>query len=555
MCGISFLLIANRHSEEYIDELSNSFNNTLEKINYRGPDCTVKSKIIPFKKGVYSIFHRLAVMGLSYGGRQPFITTYGNVNYSVLCNGEIYNFRSIIDKFKDTYPITNLGSDCEIITKLIELGYGIEEIFNLIDGEFALVIHTYNISNGNEELYYGTDYFGVRPLFISHNSNYISIGSEVKNVYLDNNSKVKRVEPGKIHYKCFSSKSNNNLELIKCRDKMLDYHNIFMRHSPIDSSFETYKKKIQIALEEAVEKRLHSDSPLGFLLSGGLDSSLVCAIAAKKLKKPIRTFSIGMEGSTDESNAKKVSEFIGSEHKHIKFSKKEFLDNIENTVYACESYDITTIRASVGQYLISKWIKENTDIKVLLVGDGSDELTSGYLYFHKAKTAREADEENINLLRKIHLYDGLRMDRCISNNGLEVRVPFLDNNFCQTYLSIPEKLRIPINGQEKWLLRNSFKDENILPTDILFRTKEAFSDGVSSKEDSWHKIIKNYLEEINFDKKITYDDKPFNRESKYYYYLFDKWYGYNKSTKDLIPEYWMPKWVGNEINDPSAREI
>ncbi len=247
-------------------------------------------------------------------------------------------------------------------------------------------------------------------------------------------------------------------------------------------------KKIRDVFTECVIERIQSDRDMGALLSGGLDSSLVCSIFARELAKKGRklyTYSIGMPGATDRKYAEMVSKHIGSIHKHVEFSEKDFINAVEKIVQVTETFDITTIRATTGNYLIGKWISQNTDIKVVLIGDGSDELCSGYMYFFNAPTPLDSHKENIRLIEDIHRYDVLRADRGVADNGLEARVPFLDKKFINLYLSIDPKLRIPSMTSfgvkmEKALLRDSFKDENLLPKQVLYRRKEAFSDGVSS---------------------------------------------------------------------------
>jgi asparagine synthase (glutamine-hydrolysing) len=253
-----------------------------------------------------------------------------------------------------------------------------------------------------------------------------------------------------------------------------------------------------------------------------------------------------------------VSEYIGSEHTHVVFKVQEFIDAIPSIVYNIETYDITTVRASVGQYLISKWVRENTNIKVLLIGDGSDELTKGYKYNHKAPNPQVAQEDTKRLLRDIIYFDGQRADRGIASNGLEARLPFLDRRFISLYLSIEPKLTMPIDGIEKWLLRESFKDSNILPNEVLYRSKEAFSDGVSSLKKSWYQTVQDEMNE-RF-KYVSMEDiantYPFNtppsKEALFYRMEFERLF--NKNSVNVIPYFWLPKWVG-DIKEPSARVL
>jgi len=296
------------------------------------------------------------------------------------------------------------------------------------------------------------------------------------------------------------------------------------------------------ALCNAVEKRVNNtDREICCLLSGGLDSSLVTSIVNKyyKIKNPnkkLHTWSIGMKGSEDLMYAKKVAMFLDTEHHNIELDKEEFLEAIPKVIHDIESYDTTTVRASVGNWLISKYIKNNSEAKVVFNGDGSDEVCGGYLYFHYAPNCLEFDKECKRLLRDIHFFDVLRSDRSISTHGLEARTPFLDKYFVQTYLSIPMSLRDHnVQGVcEKYILRKAFDDKNLLPKEVLWRTKEAFSDGVSSNKESWFETIQ----------------KKYKNEKMYYKQVFETYY---KNNEAVIPYYWMPKFV--DATDASARTL
>ena len=292
-----------------------------------------------------------------------------------------------------------------------------------------------------------------------------------------------------------------------------------------------------------------SERPIGCLLSGGLDSSLVAGIAAKKIGKNLHTFSIGMAGSPDIKYAKEVADYIGSTHYEIILDKDRFLDAIDNVIQTIESFDVTTIRASVGHYLIAEYIKKHTDVKVILGGEGADELCGGYIYFQKSPSPTEFNLECIKLLKNIHLFDVLRSDRCISSKwGLESRVPFLDKDFVSFYMSIDPKLKCDGN---KDLLRNAFASDYIIPDNILRRRKEAFSDGVSDVQNSWHNIIQLYMKD-----KVTSKECPkgFTKEEYYYRKKFIECYG--TRNLNIIPFYWKPNeaWVGTQ-KDPSARTL
>jgi asparagine synthase (glutamine-hydrolysing) len=262
-----------------------------------------------------------------------------------------------------------------------------------------------------------------------------------------------------------------------------------------------------------------------------------------------------MKGSPDVEYSKKVAEFIKSDHTILEITQEEMLNAIEEVIYHIETYDITTIRASVGQYIVSKKIAELTNIKVIIVGDVSDELTSGYLYFHKAPDVLTSHNENIRLLNNLHYFDILRTDRGIASHDLEARVPYGSRKFIDYYLSIHPVLRTPKFGQEKWLLRNAFV--GFLPDEVLFRRKEAFSDGISAQEKSWYVIIQERVNENMSDEyfetnKMIYIDTivPHTKEALYYRELFEKFY---KNQGHVLKEYWMPKW--SSTSDPSARTL
>ena len=303
-------------------------------------------------------------------------------------------------------------------------------------------------------------------------------------------------------------------------------------------------------------KRLDSDAPLGFLLSGGLDSSLVCSIAAKHLKKPIRTFAIGMDkDAIDLKYAKQVADYIGSIHTEVIITKEDVKKALKEVIYRLETWDITTIRASIGMYLLCKWIKENTDIKVLLTGEVSDELF-GYKYTDFAPNAAEFQEESKKRIHELYMYDVLRADRCISGVSIEARVPFADLKFVDYVMSIDPEKKLNTYGIGKYLLRKSFANE-YLPEAILYREKAAFSDAVghSLVDDLKDFANKMYTDE-EYNKRIKKYKKhtPFTKESLMYREIFESFY---PQRSNLIIDFWMPnkKWEGCNVNDPSARVL
>ena len=524
MCGI-FAYIGTYIAS---DALYKSYYKTMK----RGPDDNVL-KII--KNNLVFGFHRLSINDTSFKGNQPLF--HPNKPLSVICNGEIYNYKELKEKYSiQTYS----NSDCEILLYLYA-NFGIEKTIQLIDSEsFAFCIYD-GITN---KVYIARDRFGVRPLFMckTKKNEYI-FASESKSIVdlVDTNEEI-------IQQFAPSSYMSINLSNYEATDNIPYY---LYEYPTIKYDMETIYENIRNKLGAAVKKRLLSDRPIGCLLSGGLDSSLISALVSKHYPEyTLKTFSIGFKGSPDLHYANIVAKHIKSIHHCIELSEEDFLKNIEKTIKMIESYDTTTVRASVGNVLISEFIRNNTDCKVVFNGDYSDEVCGGYKYFYNAPNPLSFDEECKRLVSNICYFDSLRSDRSISGNGLEARVPFADNDFVSLYQSIPPEMRMPKTDKiEKYLLRKAFDDENLLPYEILWRKKEAFSDGVSKPEKSWHKTIQEYVDTLVSDNEA--DISNLSKESFFYKKIFDNEY---PNHSNIIPYYWMPKWCGN-IKDPSAREI
>ena len=526
MCGI-FCYIGENLSTLDIHE-------NFQRIEKRGPDYSILQNINNITLG----FHRLAINDLSNEGNQPF----SDNDIYLICNGEIYNHNILKEKYNIE---TKSESDCEVILYMYQK-FGFEETCRQLDGVFSLIIY----NSKNKKIYAGRDPYGVRPLFIGYNEhNEIFLSSELKSIY-DLTIYTKQFTPG--YYLEYDLELKNTIHR--------NYYDFTFKIDYLRNT-EFILAGIRNRLTNAVKKRLLSDRPIGALLSGGLDSSLICGIISKifrETKKPtLNTFAIGIKGATDLEYSQKVANFIGSKHHQVECTEREFLNAILYVICAIESYDTTTVRASVGNYLIAKYIKENTDITVVFNGDGSDEQ-SGYYYLRNAPNSNDFQNECIKLLREIHFFDGLRSDRSVSANwSLEARTPFLDKEFVKFYMTIDPKLKMYSgNKQEKYLLRKAFESENIIPNDVLWRPKEAFSDGCSSENRSWHKIIQEYIDTIITDKEFNENkDKykfntPMTKESYLYRKVFEDYYP-NKSN--VIPHYWLPNW-SSEI-DPSAREL
>lgn len=504
-----------------------SLKKALLKTQSRGPDMT---RVIEIGETILA-FQRLSIMGLDESGMQPFER---NGNY-VICNGELYGFREEKRKLEGEGYTFESDSDCEILLPMYEK-YGVE-LFGRLDAEFACVIY----DGAEDDLIAARDPIGIRPLFYGYDrAGDIMFASEAKNL-IGIADKVTPFPPGHYYAKgtfvCYSDPAARR------------------KYSPDD--LETVCENLRQKLVAGVKKRLDADAPLGFLLSGGLDSSLVCAIAAKEMKKPIRTFAIGMsEDAIDLKYAREVAEYIHSDHREILIDKDTVLSSLETVVSILGTYDITTIRASVGMYLICKAIHEQTDVRVLLTGEISDELF-GYKYTDFAPDAEEFQKEAEKRLRELYMYDVLRADRCISVNSMEARVPFGDLDFVDYAMRINPELKMNHYHKGKYLLRHAFEEGDYLPGDILFREKAAFSDAVGH---SMVDYIKEYAESLYTDegwkdRAAAYDyAKPFTKESLLYRELFEKYY---PGQAEMIKGFWMPnkKWENCDVDDPSARVL
>jgi asparagine synthase (glutamine-hydrolysing) len=337
-------------------------------------------------------------------------------------------------------------------------------------------------------------------------------------------------------------------------------------------SNDAIKKNIQDSLLSAVEKRcLNTERPIACLLSGGLDSSLVAALVNRFYKinnysTILETYSIGLNGSVDLKYAKIVADYLGTKHTEVIVTEDEMFEAIPEVIYAIESYDTTTVRASIGNYLIGKYISKHSNAKVIFNGDGADELCGGYLYMSKCPDCIEFDKESKRLLKDIHTFDVLRSDKSISSHGLEPRTPYLDKSFVNNYLSISPEARFETNKQiEKFLIRNIFAIPNftpydnelnkqILPNEVLWRKKEAFSDGVSGHGRSLYQILQEKIAaklNLNLQNDVKYEAN-IDTEKKYYSDVFSICYP-SSICENIIPYYWMPRYTN--ATDPSARTL
>ncbi len=536
MCGIwSYIELINNYYTNYFNDYMN--------IKPRGPDMS-SFQII---KNVFIGFHRLAIMNPTFNGNQPFIFEENNKTIVFICNGEIYNFKELIHEHK--LDIIH-NSDCMTIPKLY-LKYDYNTFINLfnneIKGEFAFLLFEFDKFQRLTNIISGRDQIGIRPLYWNRDlSKGILFSSEIKGM-INFNDKVKEFEPGSI-VKINIDEFNNITQ------DVFNFRNVY-NVSSVNLTEEQLLLYIRNAVINSVKRRLESDKPIAFLLSGGVDSSLVAAISAKLLGTPIKTYCCGMEEGTDLLYARMVSDHIKSNHTQVFFTPQEGVEAIDDVVSTIESWDTTSIRASVGQYLVCKHIGTKTDARVVFVGEGPDEVCSSYLFNYNAPNGEELHNTAIEYVKNIHMYDGRRADRCISRWGLEGRIALLDPEFIEAYWMIPSEWRHPnYKGIEKWWLRKAFEGTDILPDQVLWRKKEAFSDGVSSKKKSWFQIIQEYIQSKMINHIIDPNIIAPTQEAYYFKSLFVDNFGYDRL--DIIPNYWQPKWTGtNGYIDPSARVL
>lgn len=503
-----------------------AFQKGFERTISRGPDDT---RIVNTGKGLMG-FHRLAIMGLTPAGMQPFSL---DGSY-IVCNGEIYGFEKWREQLAGSYTFKS-DSDCEILLPLYR-EYG-TEMFAMLDAEFACILY----DNRTREYIAARDPIGIRPLYYGYDKDgVILFASEAKNL-VGLAERILPFPPG--HYYKNGS--------------FVCYSDIAHVAQVCTDDLETVCRNIHDKLVAGVEKRLVSDARVGFLLSGGLDSSLVCAIAAKKSKTPIKTFAIGMSGDAiDLKYAKQAADYIGSDHTEVIMTKEEVLASLRTVIELLGTFDITTIRASMGMYLVCKAIHETTDIRVLLTGEISDELF-GYKYTDFAPDAQAFQKEAEKRIRELHMYDVLRADRCISVNSLEARVPFGDLDFVKYVMAVEPELKRNTYGKGKYLLRHAFEGGDYLPPELLWREKAAFSDAVGhSMVDYLKEYAQDFYTDEEFEEKCKRytHARPFTKESLLYREIFEEYY---PGQAEMIADFWMPnkEWEGCNVNDPSARVL
>ena len=546
MCGITALFGV----KEQTEALRRQVLEMSKRIRHRGPDWS----------GIYAggsailAHERLSIVDPASGG-QPLVSPDGK---QILCvNGEIYNHRSLRESLKDEYEFQT-GSDCEVILALYRKK-GIDFLED-ISGIYAFALYDLE----KDQYLIARDQIGVIPLYIGRDEQgHVMVCSEMKGLegYA---SSYEPFAPGHYYWS-----GDGQMKRWYKRD-WEDYDAV----KDADASVE----KLREALEKAVQKQLMSDVPYGVLLSGGLDSSIISAIAKKYAAKRIETdgtadawwpqlhsFAVGLKGAPDLSAARKVAEHIGTVHHEINYTVQEGLDALRDVIYYTETYDVTTVRASTPMYLLSRVIK-SMGIKMVLSGEGADEVFGGYLYFHKAPSARAFHEETLRKISKLYLYDCLRANKSLAAWGVEGRVPFLDKEFLDVAMSLNPAAKMAPDGViEKKILREAFQD--MLPKEVVWRQKEQFSDGVGY---SWIDSLKKITASAVSDEQMAHAaqrfpiNTPQNKEEYYYRTIFEELFPSNSAAMSVpsVPSVACSTaealaWdeFFKNLNDPSGRAV
>lgn len=546
MCGIVCVFDTKQKNEAIRPQILEM----SKKIRHRGPDW---SGIYQHDNVIFS-HERLAIVDPT-SGKQPLFTKDHKVALAV--NGEIYNHQDLRAEFPDYEFLTQ--SDCEVILALYKRDG--KNFLEKLNGIFAFALY----DEENDAYLIGRDHMGIVPLYMGWDkSGSFYVASELKALEGVCN-KIEEFLPGHFLY----SKDGQELQQWYKRE-WTEFDNV--KDNPTDIA------AIRKGLEEAVHRQLMSDVPYGVLLSGGLDSSIIAAVTAKYARQRVESgdtqeawyprlhsFAVGLEGSPDLAAARKAADHIGSVHHEIKYTVQEGLDAIKDVIYHLETYDVTTIRASTPMYLLARVIK-SMGIKMVLSGEGSDELFGGYLYFHKAPSAQAFHEETVRKLGKLHLYDCLRANKSLMAWGIEGRVPFLDKEFMDIAMTInPKDKMITPERMEKWVLRKSFED--LLPESIAWRQKEQFSDGVGY---SWIDTLKQVAEdevtdEMMANAKFRFPiNVPMSKEEYRYRTIFESHFP-SDSAASCVPS--VPsvacstpvalEWdeAFKNANDPSGRAV
>ena len=546
MCGIVAIL----DIKEQTHELREKALKMSQKIRHRGPDWS----------GIYSggsailAHERLSIVDPESGGQPLFSPDKKQV---LAVNGEIYNHQEIRRRYAGKYDFQT-GSDCEVILALYR-EKGIHFLEDL-SGIFAFVLY----DEEKDEFLIARDPIGVIPLYIGYDSDgKVYVGSELKAL----EGQCETYEPflpGHYYYS-----GDPGMKRYYQRD-WFDYEAVKNNGASVEA--------IHDALTDAVKRQLMSDVPYGVLLSGGLDSSVISAIAEKFSEHRIEddsktkaywprlhSFAVGLKGAPDLAKAKLVADHIGTVHHEINYTIQEGLDAIRDVIYFIETYDVTTVRASTPMYLLARVIK-SMGIKMVLSGEGADEIFGGYLYFHKAPTAKDFHEETVRKLGKLYLYDCLRANKSLSAWGVEGRVPFLDKEFLDVAMRTNPKAKMcPGKTMEKKIVREAFA--NLLPEEVAWRQKEQFSDGVGY---SWIDTLKQITSEAVSDEQMAHAaerfpiNPPKNKEEYYYRSIFAEHFPSDSAAKSVPSEASVAcstaialEWDAafKNMNDPSGRAV
>jgi asparagine synthase (glutamine-hydrolysing) len=546
MCGIVCALDINEKPEILRPQLLEM----SKKLRHRGPDWSG----IFSDENVVLAHERLAIVDPK-SGKQPLYSKDGR--YVLAANGEIYNHLELREKYAKNHDFLT-DSDCEIIIALYHLKG--KEFLNDLNGIFGFVLY----DSFENKFLVARDHVGIIPLYVGWDkNNTMYVSSELKAL----EGKCQKIEifpPGCIYH-------SDDKNYVKW------YNKSWMNFDSVKNN-ETRIEDLKKSLEDAVHRQLMSDVPYGVLLSGGLDSSITSALAKKFSSKRIESndkddawypqlhsFSVGLKGSPDLKAAKIVAKHIGSIHHEINFTVQEGLDALRDVIYHIETYDVTTVRASTPMYLMARVIK-SMGIKMVLSGEGADEIFGGYLYFHKAPNSKEFHNETVRKIEKLYQYDCLRANKSLAAWGIEGRVPFLDKEFMDVAMNInPTDKMINEKRMEKWVLRKAF--ETYLPKKVAWRQKEQFSDGVGySWIDSLKELVENEVSDNDFknaNKKFSFQT-PMSKEEYYYRSIFEEHFP-SKTAAQTVPS--VPsvacsspvalKWDKSfqELNDPSGRAV
>lgn len=547
MCGI----VCAFNIKESAENLRPKILSMAKCIRHRGPDW---SGVFSNDKAILA-HERLAIVDPT-SGKQPL--TNEDESIVLAANGEIYNHMELRKEFIGSYPFKT-KSDCEVLIPLYKK-YG-AKFMDMLNGIFAFAIY----DKESDSYFVGRDHIGIIPLYIGWDKNgTFYVASELKALE-GTCSRIEPFPPG--HY--IDSRFGNEPVRWYKRDWM-EFENVKDNNTSVG--------ELRDALEQAVHRQLMSDVPFGVLLSGGLDSSVISAITKKYSDKRIETndseeawwpqihsFAIGLEGSPDLAAAAKVAAYLKTIHHEIKFTIREGLDALSDVIYHLETYDVTTVRASTPMYLLARAIK-SMGIKMILSGEGSDEIFGGYLYFHKAPSAEEFHKETVRKLDKLHLYDCLRANKSLAAWGIEGRVPFLDKEFIDVAMRINPKDKMVTNERiEKWVLRKAF--DHMLPESIAWRQKEQFSDGVGY---NWIDTLKEMVNEKVSDEQMANakfrfpKQTPSGKEEYYYRSIFEQHFPSETAAMSVpsVPSVACSTPIALEwdeafknMNDPSGRAV